>query len=88
MFSSTGANVLAMFFSWIWTIANMTLPGLSITLWQLFTGIFMISFVLRLVISLLNTHVGGFSYRSTSYQSKKSPNEPKAHKASEGGNND
>lgn len=68
MFTSSGSSVLQMFFRSIWQVANFTLPGLSLTLWQVFTAFIMISVVLKLGLKLANTMLtDGISYRGSSY---------------------
>lgn len=67
MFTSDGFSVLSSLFGWIWTVANFRIPGLAITLWQAFAALFMLKFVFKIAMSFANTHIGGVSYRGSSY---------------------
>lgn len=87
MFASNVMNIMnVVFVQPVTRILNMTIPALNITLWQFFMAIFMLGFVLKIVLSLMNTTINGINYRSTSYHGKNKPYEPKANRKD--GNND
>lgn len=86
MFATNVIHILRVIFVQpVTRILNMTIPALNITLWQFFMAIFMLGFVMRIILSLMNTTINGISYRSTSFHGKSKPYQPKVRRD---GNND
>lgn len=71
MFTSDATFAIGRVFQWIWSFINITIPGLTVTLWQLAVGLLMFRVVWKIALGITNTSVGGVSYRSSSYHGKK-----------------
>lgn len=67
MFTSDAASAIRTVFQWIYSFINITIPGLTVTLWQLALGLFLFRLVWRIALSLTNTTSLGVSYKSSSY---------------------
>lgn len=70
MFTTAGSTGISKAFQWIFMFANITIPGFSITLWQFAVGILLFKTLWGLALRLLNTHMSGYSYKSSSYYGK------------------
>lgn len=67
MFNSTGVSGLQTAFNWIGQIINLRLPNMNITLWQFALGLFFFRVIFKLILSLMDTRIGGIGYRGSSY---------------------
>lgn len=70
MFTSAGASGISKAFEWIFSFANIHLPGLAISIWQVAIGFLLFRIVWNLALRLLNGSGGGTGYRSSSYHGK------------------